>query len=222
MPTGIHNNHKGQPKKPRVQVICPQCGRVREYLPGFLRQHPTIRFCSRACAGKASAIAESKVIVKCAQCGIEFTKRRDHLKASNYCGKACSDSGRRVEGAKWRDPQQIKEYMRQYVESNRAAWNKKSRDWWQAHRGQKTAQNRARRASAAIGDFTAQDWEDLKAQYEFRCLCCNKTEPIISLELDHIIPLSKGGKHTRSNVQPLCRTCNASKSDKTIDYRCTI
>lgn len=33
-------------------------------------------------------------------------------------------------------------------------------------------------------------------------------------ELDHVIPLSKGGAHTYSNTQLLCRSCNASKSDR--------
>lgn len=35
-------------------------------------------------------------------------------------------------------------------------------------------------------------------------------------ELDHIIPVSKGGLHTRSNTQCLCRKCNGEKSDKII------
>ena len=30
---------------------------------------------------------------------------------------------------------------------------------------------------------------------------------------DHIIPLSKGGKHILSNVQTLCRACNMKKTD---------
>ena len=36
-------------------------------------------------------------------------------------------------------------------------------------------------------------------------------------ELDHIIPLSKGGSHTLDNVQLLCRQCNSEKSDKLPD-----
>lgn len=32
-------------------------------------------------------------------------------------------------------------------------------------------------------------------------------------EIDHIIPLAKGGTHTWSNVQCLCRICNQMKSD---------
>lgn len=35
-------------------------------------------------------------------------------------------------------------------------------------------------------------------------------------ELDHIIPLSKGGTHTWGNVQCLCRECNGWKSDKMV------
>lgn len=33
-------------------------------------------------------------------------------------------------------------------------------------------------------------------------------------ELDHIVPLSKGGSHTWGNVQCLCRECNGWKSDR--------
>lgn len=35
-------------------------------------------------------------------------------------------------------------------------------------------------------------------------------------ELDHIIPLSKGGSHTYINTQCLCRKCNRAKSNKLI------
>lgn len=33
-------------------------------------------------------------------------------------------------------------------------------------------------------------------------------------EVDHIIPLSKGGSHTYANLQCACRKCNQLKSDK--------
>lgn len=33
-------------------------------------------------------------------------------------------------------------------------------------------------------------------------------------ELDHIIPIAKGGAHVWSNLQCACRECNAAKSDK--------
>ena len=36
-----------------------------------------------------------------------------------------------------------------------------------------------------------------------------------SPELDHIVPMSRGGPHTYDNTQGVCRSCNAGKSDRT-------
>lgn len=44
-----------------------------------------------------------------------------------------------------------------------------------------------------------------------RCLNCGST---INLSIDHIIPLSKGGKTVIQNLQTLCLTCNLKKSNK--------
>lgn len=47
-------------------------------------------------------------------------------------------------------------------------------------------------------------------------ICGNSTykEPNLLLEVDHIIPVSKGGKTVRENLQTLCWKCNRTKSDK--------
>jgi 5-methylcytosine-specific restriction endonuclease McrA len=38
-------------------------------------------------------------------------------------------------------------------------------------------------------------------------------------ELDHVIPISKGGDHVESNLQLLCRKCNIEKGDKIYEYK---
>ncbi|MBR2352886.1 MAG: HNH endonuclease, partial [Clostridia bacterium] len=36
----------------------------------------------------------------------------------------------------------------------------------------------------------------------------------VKLEVDHIIPVSKGGKSTLDNLQTLCERCNRGKGTK--------
>lgn len=46
----------------------------------------------------------------------------------------------------------------------------------------------------------------------YRCKKCGRTTD--DLEIDHIFPISKGGKSTLNNLQTLCRRCNLLKSNK--------
>ena len=49
----------------------------------------------------------------------------------------------------------------------------------------------------------------------FKCQACGKTpqDDGVSLEVDHRIPISKGGTSDEDNLQTLCKPCNQSKSD---------
>lgn len=49
-----------------------------------------------------------------------------------------------------------------------------------------------------------------------KCLKCGNT---LKLQLDHIIPISKGGENKLSNLQTLCNSCNSKKRDNYYDYR---
>ena len=52
----------------------------------------------------------------------------------------------------------------------------------------------------------------------YECAACKMTSHNrIPFQIDHIIPLNKGGKTISENLQVLCRKCNASKSDKVMD-----
>ena len=49
----------------------------------------------------------------------------------------------------------------------------------------------------------------------FKCQICGRTQADgVKLEVDHIIPISKGGKTVDENLRTLCHDCNIGKSDK--------
>jgi len=74
---------------------------------------------------------------------------------------------------------------------------------------------RARKISADDGTITPLVWKDKLRQSNYTCTYCG--EKLVSPHMDHVIPLSKGGLHTISNVVPACQSCNSSKHTKTPD-----
>lgn len=43
------------------------------------------------------------------------------------------------------------------------------------------------------------------------CHYCKKDFPADQLTMDHIVPVSRGGKSTRGNIVPCCKDCNSQK-----------
>jgi len=45
------------------------------------------------------------------------------------------------------------------------------------------------------------------------CYYCGRSVPPKELTLDHIVPLTRGGKSTKGNCVPACKECNNKKKD---------
>lgn len=47
----------------------------------------------------------------------------------------------------------------------------------------------------------------------YRCVCCGRSAEVdgVKLEVDHRIPVAKGGTNRLDNLQTLCMTCNRGK-----------
>jgi 5-methylcytosine-specific restriction endonuclease McrA len=60
--------------------------------------------------------------------------------------------------------------------------------------------------------YTAKEWNAaVDARFKLfgnRCAKCGSKK---LLEVDHVVPLARGGSHLPENIQPLCRRCNRSK-----------
>lgn len=65
--------------------------------------------------------------------------------------------------------------------------------------------------------MTSKMREHIKERDHYTCQICGasiKNEPNLLLEIDHIIPVSKGGLTTEENLQTLCWRCNRRKGAK--------
>ena len=72
---------------------------------------------------------------------------------------------------------------------------------------------RARRRDhirAAGGEVTTALRAEILERDNRRCRVCGEHR---DLTMDHVVPVSAGGKTTRENLQTLCRPCNSRKKD---------
>lgn len=114
----------------------------------------------------------------------------------------------RAQGARWKaaNPKVLKVHKARYYASHTEEYAAYGRQY------------RALELGALVGPIPT----DIKAQlieiYGPTCMvpgCEN-----VDLQIDHIVPLSKGGAHAVDNFQLLCAWCNNSKGSRSsIDYR---
>ena len=131
---------------------------------------------------------------KCSTCGEEksleeFNKNKTKKGGlSNQC-RACRKQYRKANREK------IAEQKKQYYQNNREVFRLQDQ------------RRRARKANAA-GHCTR---EQLRARFEYygnRCVYCGSEE---NLQVEHLIPISKGGSNWPANLAPACESCNKSK-----------
>ena len=115
---------------------------------------------------------------------------------------------------KWREDNKelLREKGKAWYEKNKdrkraiqKIWNDNNPDKRRIH-----AQNRKSR----VGELkiTYQDVQKIFALQRGCCAICKIS--LDSYEIDHVMPLSLGGKHEPTNIQILCQNCNRTKHMK--------
>jgi len=95
--------------------------------------------------------------------------------------------------------------------------NRKSREYAKAHPDKSRENVRRRRAikcKAPGRGVTASQEKDIIAQHSGICVYCGKKAN--KIELDHIVPLARGGAHDIDNIALSCDTCNRKKGAKSL------
>lgn len=83
---------------------------------------------------------------------------------------------------------------------------------------QRTALHRHWARSAGVENtLTDAIWDEILDQANGRCHYYHADVGRQKLQIDHVIPMLKGGANASHNIVAACGPCNSSKSDKTLD-----
>lgn len=180
---------------------CPMCGeRLR------IERGPKAIYCSAACNDRASYHRNRPIML--ARMRDFRVRNREYFRR-----KAVENHARRLA----EDPEGYPITLRLRALS----WHRRNREQVRERARLRTfrrpgrtsiyaANYRARRAGAETFNFTEKDWQRLINRYEGRCAYC--AELIIGkIHKEHVIPLSRGGRHSLGNILPACGSCNFSK-----------
>lgn len=113
--------------------------------------------------------------------------------------------------------------VRQYKQEHREQMHQKYAEYVRSPRGRETSRLRSRKYHTRVRGLTTSlnQYHVLMLLHfqDNKCACCGEmfTEKR-KYEIDHVVPVSKGGPLTFDNVQLLCRSCNARKRDHVIRY----
>jgi 5-methylcytosine-specific restriction endonuclease McrA len=124
--------------------------------------------------------------------------------------------------------EKIKEREKQYRKENKETLNEKSRRYqkdnaekikerqrqWRKDNPEKVkAAKHKRRAlkKSSPGHCTTEQLQARLDYHDNRCVYCGSAE---NIEVEHKIPLAKGGSNWPANLAPACGSCNRSKGDR--------
>jgi 5-methylcytosine-specific restriction endonuclease McrA len=147
-------------------------------------------------------------------------RARAHYERNREALLARSQERRAADPEGWRAYQE--QYRRENPDKVRAAirrWNNAHPESGRAH----VAKRRAQKAEA-LSAMTDKEREAIMRVYaaaanvrRVRCYLCGEWIPMGGRHVDHIVPLSKGGKHMAANLAVACAYCNLSKGAKMPD-----
>lgn len=180
----------------------------------------------KTCGGEcASALKKAPVLARtkgCEKCGQSFTPRPGQLRLGQgrFCSQSCNEASHeainnpdvRARGVVARSANKENWSWKMRGE-NSPRWRGGRRATYERRKaaGHIRDQNNRRRdfRREALPRGTIPKLEKLQRMKCANCHACLKA----GYHLDHITPISRGGRHEAENVQLLCAPCNRAKSN---------
>lgn len=194
-------------------VVCASCGGVRPdgTTTAWLRGG-VCKSCRDAIQCAHGVAPRDK---RCSVCVRAKRQRATcHPDRDNYGGGLCPSCYAKAVPAEVRR-ERGRAYYDKHVEKRRAYARVHMRDYY-ARNPEKRLASTARRQERidANGRFvvTERDIRRLWVRFDGRCAYCGAK----AREADHVVPVSRGGRHSIGNLVPACRSCNSSKQRRLI------
>lgn len=190
-----------------MQKKCPKCNTVKdldEFYKNRTKKDGHTVYC-KACISAYSKEYHSTHKEECRERlnkwrneNREYVRQRDRDYYKNTL------DAQHAKDKRYRDshPQERAEHNKNYRESHREYFHNKVRE------------RRALKNSTSDGTITVEFESKLLLEQKGTCAYCGCDLSETGMHLDHIIPLSRGGTHTASNVHWVCPRCNLSKGNK--------
>lgn len=199
-----------------ITKVCPKCERDLSIADFWFAskakgvRHSHCKTCMREAAKdyrKASDVPK--------QATLAWRERNPDKVAAHEAKRVRMPGYNRVSSARWRarNPELAKARPKASA-AKKPEYHKEKRKEWKALNHEmlraQDARRRARKANAPGDGWTEADILAIHGAQRGRCGYC-RVKLGKSFHRDHIQPLSKGGKHCRTNCQLLCGPCNVSK-----------
>lgn len=159
--------------------------------------------------------AKDNLMSKCRGCTKDEYKNKSSYHSNYRKQNKASIKKRRKEHYE-KNKDNYKRYMKIYYQENKRRIGKQKRLYERENRKKSNSYklNYIHKKRSLISNFTTDQWQQCLTHFNHQCAYCDCTE---KLEQEHVIPVSKGGHYTADNIIPACRSCNASKNNKSLE-----
>lgn len=213
-----HTTYRKTQDKP-----CGTCGRVFTPKPANRRDKEE-SYCSRWCStrsllkvqGLYCSLPDYTRVVRAEVCGHYVMRRWENQK---YCSKECTLRWLKIRRRMSSGPLKCIECEAIFTPilgaRNYCSYECSNRHTRRTHKARRRAWEKGRGLVDEINPYK------IFIRDRWMCRACGCSAPRelrgsydpCAPELDHVVPLSKGGSHTMDNLQLLCRKCNGKKGN---------